>query len=68
MIEGVELTVYLDDDEMITFDLSAAQTELVLTALGITIHDTTYSHYPDATCRQITAHLRRSLTAQKPKK
>jgi len=34
MIEGIELTIYLND-ENISFDLTATQTEVIFKALGV---------------------------------
>jgi len=39
MIEGIEITIYLND-ESISFDLSPTQTEVVFKALGIQFNNT----------------------------
>jgi len=39
MIEGIELTIYLND-ESISFDLSPTQTEVIFKALGIQFNNT----------------------------
>lgn len=53
MIEGVELTIYLND-ENISFDLSPTQTEVIFKALGIQIdnQNTTVTSFSDNSLRK----------------
>lgn len=54
MIEGVEVNIYLDNDEDgISFSLSPVQTEVIFKALGLQFHkDNTCSHFSDQTLKK----------------
>lgn len=39
MIEGIELTVYMENGENISFDLTPTQTETVFKSLGIQLNE-----------------------------
>lgn len=54
MIEGIELNIYLDDDDnTVSISLSPIQTEVIFKALGLQFHqDNTYSHFSDQTLKK----------------
>lgn len=53
MIEGIELTVYTDD-ENISFDLTPTQTEVIFKALGIQIdsENNTVTSFSDSSLKE----------------
>ncbi|MGE6553077.1 hypothetical protein ACQKFK_30370 [Bacillus mycoides] len=52
MIEGVELTIWFEEENT-SFDLSSVQTEVIFKALGLQFHqDNTYSRFSDQTLKK----------------